>query len=611
MFTLFFSALSHNKISTRAGSLGRPWTLQNFGKFLFVGFLALVSVSCTKKVDDKDNTLNIGLSANVKGLDPIYANDVYSATVTSQIFETLLNYHYLKRPLQVQPLVADGMPQVSADGLTHTLKIKPGAKFQDSEVFPGGKGREITAEDFIYSWRRLADPANQSDGFWIFDGKIKGLNEWAAEMRAGKATYETPIEGLSAPDKSTLVIKLNRPFFQLHYVLTMTYSAVVPKEAIAKYGKEFLNNPVGSGPYKFESWTRNSSISLVKNPNWKGEYPSDGEATDQASGLLADAGKALPFADKVIFHELIEDQPRWLNFRKGALDYSGIPKDNFDSSVKGQSVSDELAKQGIKLLIVTEPDVTYTAFNMADPVFKDNDNLRKAISHAIDNKTLIEKFYNGRAIDAHSPIPPAVDGYDPAFRNPYKEYDLAKAKEFLKKAGFPEGKGLKPIEYATTNSSTSRQIAELFKQNMEQIGVQVKIVTSSWPQFTEKIRDRKAQIFGIAWVADYPDAENFLQLLFGANASPGPNNSNFTDPEFDKLYKQAALLPPGPERTAIYHKMRDIVVNQAPWIPGVHRLGYYLNHGWLYNFKPSPVIQDFAKYLRVDPKKRAELKAKL
>ena len=580
---------------------------------LFVGLLVLVSAAgCTRKGREAENTLNVVVSANIKGLDPVTSSDVYSNQVVSQIFEGLLHYNYLKRPLQLEPLLAAEMPKVSADGLTHTFKIRPGIKFHNDPAFPESKGREVTAEDFIYSWRRLADPANQSDGFWVFDGKILGLNEWRDKMGKGEANYDTPIEGLQAPDKSTIVIKLTKPYYQLHYVLAIGYTVVVPKEAVNKYGKEFLNHPVGTGAYKFESWTRNSQVVLVKNPDWNlHTYPTEGDAEDTAAGHLADADKKIPFIDKIVIQEIIEDQPRWLNFMKGNLDYVGIPKDNFDSAVQNDKTSKELSDKGIRLVITREPDVTYTAFNMLDPVLGKNENLRKAIALAYDTDTLIQKFYNGRAIVAHSPIPPEVEGFDPGYKNPYKEFSVSKAKEFLAKAGFPEGKGLAPIEYSTTNSSTARQMAEYFKQNMEAIGLKINIITTSWPQFTTKLREKKAQVWGIAWMADYPDAENFLQLLYGPNTSPGPNNANYKSAEFDELYQKASKLPPGQDRAKVYQQMRDIVVKDMPWVPNAHRLAYIAQHGWVKNFKYHSIVNDNFKYLKVDTKARSEMKAKL
>ncbi len=584
----------------------------SFTLMVSVALASLVHLSCTRRVSDQDTTLNAAVNVNIKGLDPIYSSDNHTNAVVAQIFEPLLHYHYLKRPLELQPLLAAEMPKVSEDGLTHTFKIKAGVLFHDNPAFPGGKGREVKAEDFVYSWKRLADPRKQSDGFWIFDGRIKGLNEWREAVANGDADYETPVEGLKALDDYTLQIQLTRPYYQLHYVLAMPQTAPVPREAVEKYQDEFMNNPVGTGPYILENWTRNSQVTLVKNPNWREEFfPSEGEAQDKERGLLESAGQKLPFAERIVFHEIIEDQPRWLNFMRGNLDLVDIPKDNFDSAVVGDAIAPQLAEKGISLQVSTEPDVTYIAFNMRDPILGTNENLRKAMSLAYDTETLIERFYNGRAIVAHSPIPPGVDGYDASFRNPYKEYNLEKAKEYLSRAGFPEGKGLPELEFSAISSPTSRQMAEYFQQNMAQIGVRIRISSSSWPQFTNKIREGQTQIYGIAWLGDYPDAENFLQLLYGGNVSPGPNGSNFQNAEFDRLYDQASKLPPGAERTRLYQQMRDLVVAQAPWIPGAHRLSYYVSHEWLKNFKRNSTVQDYLKYLRIDPKKRAERKSKL
>lgn len=585
---------------------------------VIVASIGFSTVGCTKKVDDKDTTINAVLRANVKGLDPIRANDLYSSTVIAQIFEGLLQYSYLKRPYTLEPALADGMPTVSADGLTHTFKIKKGVRFQDNPAFPEGKGRELTAEDFIYSFKRLADPRNLSEGFWIFDGKIKGLNEWADAVKAEKANYETAVEGLQAPDKHTLVIKLIKPYYQLHYVLAMQFAGIVPREAVEKYGAEFINNPVGTGPFMLEKasdWIRNSKITLKKNPNWRGEtYPSAGEASDQAAGLLADAGKPLPFAEKLVFTELTEDQPRWQNLMKGNFEFGEIPNDNFASAVNKDNpkeIAKELAGKGLRLDIAPSPDVTYIGFNLKDPVLGKSRELRQAMSMAQDINTYIAKFLNGRGIPAQGPVPPGLSSYDADFKNPNVQLNVAKAKELLAKAGYPEGKGLPEFTLEGLADAKARQQAEFFAQNMAAIGIKVKISSNTWPQFQEKIKGGKAQIFGIAWGADYPDAQNFFQLFYSKNVSPGPNDSAFVNAEFDKLYEQSLNLPPGSARDALYTKMRDIVVAETPWIFQAHRLGYRLVHGWVNNFKWNDIQNDYFKYLRVDPKKRAELKAKL
>jgi oligopeptide transport system substrate-binding protein len=589
--------------------------LKSRSAFLRLAFICLLStlvgVSCTKK-NENENTLNVELKANIKGLDPAQSNDLYVANVLSVVYESLYQYNYLKRPLVLEPSLAAGMPVVSKDSKTYTIKIKPGVKFQDSEIFPGGKGRELVAKDFIYSWLRLADPSVQSEGFWVIDGKVAGVNEWRDKKAKGEATYDTPVEGLQAPDDHTLVIKLTKPNYQFLYQLAVPYTAAMPHEMVEKYGRELINHAVGTGPYKLDEWIRNSRLSFSKSPTWRGEtYPTSGDSTDEASGFLKDAGKAIPFADKVVFFELPEDQPRWLNFMKGATDFVEIPKDNFDSSIKGDQIDPEYGAKGIAVRKDPDPDLTYDGFNMLDPILGKNDLVRKAMALAQDMPTLLDKFYNGRGINAQSPIPPSVDAYDPNFVNPYKQSNVEKAKELLAKAGYPEGKGLPEFEFSIYSGATSRQLAEFFQQNMAKIGIKINISITSWPQFTDKLREKKAQIFGIAWSADYPDAENFLQLLYGPNESPGTNNSNYHSKEFDALYEKAATLPPGEARNEVYKKMRDIFVKDMPWIPELHRLRYQLYHTWLANFKPNLIILNPYKYMRIDVEKKKAQKVKL
>ena len=580
--------------------------------------LACLAISCTKKTSDTDNTIRAVLRANIKGLDPLRAQDLYSNTVMGQIYEGLLAFHYLKRPLTVVPSLAEKMPEVSKDGLTWTFRIKPGVKFQDNPAFPGGKGRELTAEDFVYSFKRLADPRNTAEGFWIFDGKIVGLNEWGSAVKAEKANYDTPIEGLKATDKNTLVIKLTGPYYQLPYVLTMPYAYVVPREAVEKYGAEFLNNPVGTGPFmlsKPTDWVRNSKITLVKNPTWRGDtYPTEGEAGDKEKGLLADAGKPLPFAEKIEYSELIEDQPRFQNLVKGSFDWALIPKDNLPGTLDlaTKTLKPEYANKGLNLTLNPNLDVTYVGFNMLDPVLGKNKLLRQAMSLAHDSATFNQKFYNGMAVLAQGPVPPGMVSYDGGFKNPYQKADIEEAKKLLIKAGFPEGKGLPEFQYEGLSDTTSRQISEYFVQQMTKIGIKVKPNANTFPELQSKIKKKKAQIFGIAWGADYPDPQNFFQLFYSRNAAEGgSNDTNFNNADFDKAYEAALKLPDGPERTALYQKMRDIVVEESPWIFNGHRTEAIVNHKWVKNFKYSDVIPDTAKYIRIDAKERAENKAKL
>ena len=576
-------------------------------KYLFCVTLAttLVFSACTFRAKEPIQTIHVSIAAKLKGLDPIYADDSFSGVQTSQPYETLLQYHYLKRPLTLEPLLAEAMPTISEDGKKIVFKLKKGVYFQDDPCFvhQGGKGRLMTSSDFIYSFKRLADPALASPGWWIFDDKIVGLNAWReAATKKGKTDYSLPVEGLKSSDPYTLEINLTKRSFQFIYTMAMVFTSVVPYEAVEFYGKEFLNHPVGTGPWKLSEFNPSSRVIWKKNPTFRKEfYPNEGDAGDQKAGLLADSGRTLPLAEQVDVQIMPERQPAWLNFMSGKLDVIGIPKDNFSSAINDKKeLMPEMKEKGLVLTIAPQIDVTHATFNMTDPIVGKNKLLRQAISLAYDQATFDRLFYNGRAIEAQSPIPPGLSGYDPSYINPYRQFNLSKAKELLAKAGYPDGNGLPPLEYATMADSFYRQSAEFFQRLMEPLGIKVKVTGYTWPQFLEAIKNKKAQIWEHAWIADYPDAENFLQLFYSKNGSPGPNDGNYSNPEFDALYEKALGYSDGPDRVALYRKMVDLIVEDCPWVFGAHRLGYFLSQPWFKNYKPNELDHRTYKYYRID-----------
>jgi len=577
--------------------------------FFAVFVLAIAFAGCTGGKSDK-GVLKLPMGTDAKTLDPQLVDDLYSFEATSLIYEGLLEYEYLKRPHELKPLLAAELPKVSEDGMKYTFKIKKGVMFQDSEHFPGGKGRELKAQDFVYTFHRVADPKLNSGGFWIFDGKIKGLNEWR-EANKDKETvdYDKTSEGFKAIDDYTLEINLTTKYPQLMYVLAMSYTLVVPREVVEKLGQDFANNPVGTGPYVLEKWMREAKISYTKNPNYHGtNYPTESEAGDAAE-LLADSGKKLPFMDRVELLIFIESQPMWLNFMAGNLDRAGIPKDNFSSVIDPATnkLKSEFSEKGVRLTISPSPDVTYTAFNMVDPFIKKaGPKFRQAISLALDEEESIRIFANGCGIPAHTPVPPNIPGYDKDYVNPYQRYDVEAAKKLLAEAGFPGGKGVPELEYEIGKSTDARQSAENTKRKLAAIGINIKINVNQFSELLTKVNERKAQMWGIAWGADYPDAENFLQLLYGPNQTPGPNGANFQNAAYDKLFEQMRFTYDSPERREIINKMKDIFVQEMPWIPGSHRIGYGLEHKWLKNYKPGYMGGNVAKFLRVDEEIRAK-----
>lgn len=578
-------------------------------------YLILISVlifsSCTKKKDINSKILNLAVTAEIKGMDPIYASDVYSGNEIARVYEGLFEYHYLKRPYTLVPNLAESLPEVSKDGLTYTVKIKKGVMFHDDAAFINGKGRELVASDFVYSIMRLADSKLQGLGWWVLQGKVAGLDAWREKYEAAdKVDYSDKIEGLQALDKYTLQFKLVKPFPQFLYSLAMPFTYVVAREVVEKYGKEFINHPVGTGPFILPEFKQSNKIVYKKNPNYrKVLFPS--EASEEFEKYLGDAGKQLPLVEEIIVNIMKEEQPRWLSFSKGKLDYISIPKDNFESVITpDKGLVDDFQKKGVSLIRSTGLDLAYIAFNHDLELFK-NLKLRRAMSLAYNPVESNKLFYNNTATPAQSIVPPGIAGHIPGLQNPYMGQKIENAKKLLSEAGYPNGKGLPEITYDCPSNTTSRQMGEFFKKQMSLIGINVKVVTNPWPQLQAKINNRQVMLFGIGWGADYPDAENFLQLLYGPNKSPGANGSGYDNPIFNRLYKLASTLQDSPERTALYEKMNRMAMEEIPVIFGMHRQNFILHNGWLRNYIASDFDWGSAKYLNVDINKKKELLKKL
>lgn len=572
--------------------------------------LLFVALGCSREQNFDEKVLNLITPQKIKGFDPIYAADLYAANEIGKVYEGLLEFHYLKRPYELTPNLAESMPEVSADGLTYTFKVKKGVLFQDSKAFPNGKGRELKADDFIYSIRRMADPKLQSTGWWLLDGKIAGLNQWREKnASAEKVNYDEAVEGLKKIDDHTFQFKLSKPFPQFLYALAMPFTFAVAKEVVEFHGQEFQNYPVGTGPFKLDHFDNSNRIVYNRNPTFREKlYPSEGEATDEAAGLLADAGKKLPLVDKVIVNIVVESQPQWLNFQKGSADLLAVPKDNFDQAiVGGKNLHPDMAKKGIRLSMVNALDTTYVAFNHTDPLFKDNIKLRQAMSLAYDHVESNKLFYNNTATIAQSIIPPGISGHKKEYKNPYIGRNLDLAKKLLKEAGYPDGKGLPELNYETVGSTVSRQQGEFFAKNMADIGIKIRISTNTWPELVKKTNTKTAQMFGIAWGADYPDAENFFGLLFGPNEAPGSNSSNYKNPAFDKIFAQASIMQDGPERTALYEQLYEMAGNEVPWIYGMHRTSVSVYQGWVKNYKYIEFNHTQVQYLNADLEAKKEL----
>jgi ABC-type transport system substrate-binding protein len=534
-----------------------------------------------------------------------------SRNIVAAFYDTLLQYDYNARPYKMIPSMLESMPQVSADLKTFTFKLRSDLYFQDDACFKSGiNNRRVTAHDVVFSFLRIADARLYSPVYWMFRGKIKGIDDFreaTSSLKTGDySIYEKGIEGLRVIDELTFVIQLNESDPRFLFSLAIPYSSIVSSQAVRFYGDTIGEHPVGSGPFRLKEWIRDYRITLLRNPEYRTEYFLLAENPD-------DRKRSLPLLDKIICYQIKQPISAWLMFLQGELDMSALDKDNLDAVVgEDRQLVPALASRGIKLLPLPSFEIRYVGFNFTDPVLAENLNLRKAISLAYDTNARV-KHFNYQLIPVQGPIPPGVDGYDPDFKNPYCSYNLEKAKELMLLAGYPGGIDPKTGNPLTLNFDLSgnnavyRQLAELMKRDMEQIGINIVPALNSPPRFVQKLRQGKFQLFLYSWIGDYPDAENFLQLFYSKNAG-SCNRVFFRDAGFDRMYEKIITMPESPERTALYKKMAEYVTAQCPWIFETIPVSFQLNHAWLENYQAHDFAFNQWKYLAVNQLKRNQMK---
>jgi ABC-type transport system substrate-binding protein len=402
--------------------------------------------------------------------------------------------------------------------------------------------------------------------------------------------WEKPVSGLSAPDERTLVIKLLTPYPQLRYQMAHLAMFVVSRDAVDFYGDKFRRNPIGSGPYVLESNEENVRLILEANPIYRG-------GPDVQSGQAIPDDQRLPYVKRREYTYFQEVLPPWYLFLEGKIDVAGIPKETYASAIStsGQ-LTPEMTNDGIQLEKGPAPETFYMGFNMQDPIVGKNKALRQAISMAYDRDKFIQVYLNGRGIPAQGPIPPGFPTYDAHFTNPYSQFNLDAARAKLKEA---EQINRGPIpELTLTQGDTSTEAieeSEFFETQMAQIGLKIHLDYFTWARFQEMVDAKQLQMFGFGWVADYPDEQTFWQLFYSKNAGPGGmNGTNYSNPEFDKLYEQSMVMDPSPQRDEIYKKMQSIVVEDASWMFEFHPVAYTLYHNWVKNV----AVMDYGEGLR-------------
>jgi ABC-type transport system substrate-binding protein len=580
------------------------------------GAILMATVLCAPATG-AGKTLRVALEQDVTGLDPQAASDAYSAFVCRAIFDSLLEYDYLKRPYALKPATAQALPEIRDGGKTIVVKVKPGIYFTPDPAFKG-KPRELVAEDYVYSWKRLIDPRMRS--FWSFylDGKLVGADELVADARAkGKLDYDAKLEGLQALDRYTLQVKLKQPDYVLLEFMTTRVMAAVAREVVETYGSPdngwTMDRPVGTGPFRLKEWKRGSKLVLAANPAYRDDrFPAAIDASE-APQVRVNAGKRLPLVDEVEVNIIEEPNPRLLAFNARQIDYLPVPFSLVDKVLDGNgALRSEYASQGVRWTRIVESAFTYTYFNMEDPVVggytPDKVALRRAITMAYDVRDEIRVLRQGQALPATQVIPPGLIGHDPA-RNRREIFDPAAASALLDKFGYKRGPGgyrTRPdgspllLKLGSPPDSESREFDELWKRSMDSVGIRIEFVKQKWPELLKMSTAGKLQMFRLARLFTIRDGGAALEVLYGKNIGNGMNDAHFNLPEFDRLFEQSRALPDSPERTALYGRMADIAAAYTPLMLGTYRYRSIIAQPWVLGLKPDPLFREPWKYVDVD-----------
>ena len=552
--------------------------------------------------------LHMFLSTSETGLDPAVASDIASLSLLENLFDPLLRYDYLARPVRLQANTTVGMPTVSDGGLTYTFTIRPGIFFTPDPAFKGAR-REVTAADYVYSLTRLYDPMLKSPWLSLFEGKIAG-----DKALRDKFSYDTPIEGLKAVDRYTLRIRLSAPDNNFLFYLATPSTGVVAREVIEAYPGQTGNHPVGSGPFMIGEWKHSDKIVLVANPASQAVFHATPGA-DPADQAIARAleGKRLPLVDKVEVKIAEEFQGRMLGFLGGDYDYlEQVPESMTDMVIADGKLKPALVAKGMELTRFPVMQTYYMWMNMDDPVVggygREKVALRRAISLGYDSAEDISLLKKGFAIKAQSPLPPNVLGYDPAYRSPVP-YDPALANALLDRFGYrqrdPDGFRRTPANGPLTlvmhsEATTGGRLRdELWRKNLNAIGLRVSFTTDKKTEIIKASRLGKVMMFESNWIADFPDGDNFYQLLYGPNAGRA-NYARFNLPAYNERYEKARTLADSPQRQQLYFEMNQLIHAYNPWVPLSHVISADIRQPWLKNYKRHPVEFTNWRYLDVD-----------
>ena len=578
--------------------------------------LALAALATVAAAQGK--VLRYALATPVSTLDPAAAGDVPTISMLANIFDPLYTYDYLARPAKLIPNVADGLPQVSSDGRVITIRVRPGIYFADDPAFKGVR-RELVAADFVYSLKRHWDPKVKSPNLYLIADRIKGMAPLRAEAeKSGRFDYDREVEGLRALDRYTLRIELSQPSPNFTYFLTLCpIGCAVAREVVETYGEKIAEHPVGTNAFRLTHYARSSRMVFERNPNFRDQrYEAQPPANDPASQQIAArlSGRPLPMIDRVEVSIVEEAQPRWLAFLNAEHDLiEVVPAEFVLTAAPNGELSGNLARRGVQVHRVPAFSVFFTYFGMNDPVVggytPEKVALRRAIALAYDIDAAIRINARGQAIVAHGVLPPGAVGFDPTLKSPLAEYDPARAKALLDTYGYidrdgdgwreqPDGSPLRLL-MASPATQLARNADELWKKSMDAVGIRIDFRKGKFQELIRDSRAGKLMMFSSGWSGPMPDGEYFLGILYGPNAGQS-NQSRFDHPEFNRLFAQAAQMPDGPEREALYRQMHRLLFAYAPLRPTVTPIETGLAHAWVVGFRKHPVLREFWKFVDID-----------
>lgn len=544
------------------------------------------------------NNLELNVENIVETFDPARAYSDDALTVMAQVLEPLYQYHYLKRPYEVIPLVASSMPEVSRDGKTYSIFLRPGVFYHSHPAFQG-KVRELHAEDVVTALKRVAFAPLSSPFRSFFSETLVGFKAFSDKVGTDwKLIEKTPLEGASAQGLH-LVLHLTRPEPNLIYYLAMSALAPIPWEVVEHHHNDLSHVLVGTGPYEYLGLAQNSYRMQMFDKYREDFYPTTGDRYANVQKLLTNSRERIPFVEKVNFHVLNSEESRWNAFHNNQIDILSVPRSMLPKVLSsGEQGKSALEARGIQVKHFPVQSLRWLAFNMRDPIWGKNLNLRKAIAFGVDADAYISLLSQKTNLKAHSLLVPGLPGYDPSTSLPF-HYDLAKAKEFMVQAGYGPSKPPLKLRYSTRgNQDAHISEAKFLTEQLKQLNIEVETEVLTFTDFLSKGRAGELQFFTDNWLFDYPDGENILQLLVGANA-PGINKAGYKNGHVDALYDQLRITGDQQEKIQIMEKIEAQVLEDLPWIPLMYESSYVLLAPQVRNYRKSTVARNYVKYIKL------------